>query len=222
MTKQKFAEKCIEDALLQGRWKLSERLPSERELAAEFGINRGTLRAALRTLSGKGILETVHGSGTTVQALPQKCVAHKCTLKPSLEGLRALLPPLMLSEHFVVTPGRILEMERILPMAGAALRSGNIKDFAWCQSRFLLLLAQCLENPCLIQAAKNILPDATLLNSATHEFSLIRQEEIFAVLARVLSELRRINIHKASEGVERYASLILDYLKVSPREQTSS
>ena len=65
MTKQELAEKYIEEALLRGRWKLSERLPAERELAVELGVNRGTLRAALQTLTGKGILETVHGRGTT-------------------------------------------------------------------------------------------------------------------------------------------------------------
>lgn len=222
MTKQEFAEKCIEDALLQGRWKLSERLPAERELAAEFGINRGTLRAALRTFIGKGILETVHGSGTTVQALPQKCSTQKCTLQSSLEGLRVLLPPLIVSGHLLITPLRILEMERILPMAGTALRSGNIKDFAWCQSRFFLFLVQCLENPCLVRAAENILPDTNLLYSATREFSLIRQEEIFAVLARILSELRRTDTRKASESAERYASLILGYLEVTPYKQTTA
>ena len=57
MTKQELAEKYIEEALLRGRWKLSERLPAERELAVELGVNRGTLRAALQTLTGKEFLK---------------------------------------------------------------------------------------------------------------------------------------------------------------------
>ena len=139
MTKQELAEKYIEDALLRGRWKLSERLPAERELAVELGVNRGTLRAALQTLTGKGILETVHGRGTTVQTLPQKCTALRCTLKASLEGLHLLLPPLMLSECFSATPLRILEMEHVLPQAGLALRGGDAKVFSWYQHRFFLV-----------------------------------------------------------------------------------
>lgn len=44
------AESILEQALLQGRWTLFERLPAERRLAEELGISRATLRTALRTL----------------------------------------------------------------------------------------------------------------------------------------------------------------------------
>lgn len=70
MDKQERIEQQIETALLQGRWGLFDRLPSERELASEFRINRATLRSAIRTLAGRGILETRRGSGTVVRALP--------------------------------------------------------------------------------------------------------------------------------------------------------
>lgn len=223
MTKQELAEKYIEDALLRGRWKLSERLPAERELAVELGVNRGTLRAALQTLTDKGILETVHGRGTTVQTLPQKCTALRCTLKASLEGLHLLLPPLMLSECFSATPLRILEMEHVLPQAGLALRGGDAKVFSWCQHRFFHLLVHCLENPCLLRAAENILPDTALLESAVRDFNLSQREEIFAALARILGELRRTDVRKAGESTAGYATLVLGFLEARPyRQRTGS
>ena len=77
MNKQKAIEQKLEQALLEGRWKLFERLPSERVLAEEFSVNRTTLRAALSSLAGRGILETIHGSGTRVRALPAACSALK-------------------------------------------------------------------------------------------------------------------------------------------------
>lgn len=64
------AESILEQALLQGRWTLFERLPAERRLAEELGISRATLRTALRTLVGRGILETRRNSGTFVRTLP--------------------------------------------------------------------------------------------------------------------------------------------------------
>lgn len=55
-------KKEIED----GRWKVGDRLPSERELSATFKVSRMTLRQAIQTLADEGILERKIGSGTYV------------------------------------------------------------------------------------------------------------------------------------------------------------
>lgn len=47
-------------------WKIGDRLPSERELAVQFGVSRMTLRQAVQTLADEGILERKIGSGTYV------------------------------------------------------------------------------------------------------------------------------------------------------------
>lgn len=54
--------KSVED----GRWKVGEKIPAERELAADFGVSRMTLRQAIQTLVDEGILERRVGSGTFV------------------------------------------------------------------------------------------------------------------------------------------------------------
>lgn len=51
MDKQECIERQLESALLEGRWGVFERLPSERGLAEAFGVNRATVRAALRALA---------------------------------------------------------------------------------------------------------------------------------------------------------------------------
>jgi len=51
-----------------GRLVDGERLPPERQLAAELGVSIGTLRKALADLAEKGLLNRVHGSGNYVQA----------------------------------------------------------------------------------------------------------------------------------------------------------
>jgi len=50
----------------QGRLPAGTRLPSEPELAAEFGVSRATLREALRALEGQGLVRRRWGSGTYV------------------------------------------------------------------------------------------------------------------------------------------------------------
>jgi DNA-binding FadR family transcriptional regulator len=53
----------IEEAILTGRIKTGQTLPSERDLKETFQISRGTLREALRVLEQKGLIEIRLGVG---------------------------------------------------------------------------------------------------------------------------------------------------------------
>lgn len=53
-----------------GRLSDGERLPPERDMAAEHGIAVGTLRQALKELTDRGMLVRVQGSGNYVRAKP--------------------------------------------------------------------------------------------------------------------------------------------------------
>lgn len=53
----------IEQQYQEGKLKLGDKLPTERELAALFNISRGTLRDAFRVLESQGIIETRPGGG---------------------------------------------------------------------------------------------------------------------------------------------------------------
>jgi GntR family transcriptional repressor for pyruvate dehydrogenase complex len=53
----------IQEAILDGRLKTGETLPSERQLKDMFNISRGTLREALRVLEQKGLIEIKLGAG---------------------------------------------------------------------------------------------------------------------------------------------------------------
>lgn len=48
------------------KWRVGERIPSERELAVDFSVSRMTLRQAIQTLVDEGILERRVGAGTYV------------------------------------------------------------------------------------------------------------------------------------------------------------
>ena len=49
-----------------GKWRVGDRIPSERDLAVTFKVSRMTLRQAIQTLVDEGILERRVGSGTYV------------------------------------------------------------------------------------------------------------------------------------------------------------
>ncbi|MEM6823977.1 MAG: GntR family transcriptional regulator [Pseudomonadota bacterium] len=61
------AEMLIRD-IGSGRLSDGERLPPEREMAADLGLSVGTLRKALSSLEEKGLLERIHGSGNYIRA----------------------------------------------------------------------------------------------------------------------------------------------------------
>ena len=56
----------IKDDIDLGIWKIGQRLPSERDLADEFGVSRMTLRQAITLLVEEGVLTRKVGSGTYV------------------------------------------------------------------------------------------------------------------------------------------------------------
>lgn len=208
MDKRETIEERVERALIEGRWGLFDRLPPERSLAEEFGVNRATLRAALRSLAGRGILESRRGSGTVVRALPAACRREE-TLKNCLEAFRLFMPPLVAAGMARITPTTILELERLLPAAGTALRGGDTKTFIQAQLRFFFILIRAGGNPCVERAASGLLPDGRELIRLLRDCPLPRSETLFAQLARLLSALRHADPEGAAAAVEGYAAALL-------------
>jgi GntR family transcriptional regulator, transcriptional repressor for pyruvate dehydrogenase complex len=73
----------LKNLILQGSYKPGEKLPPERKLAEKFGINRATLREALKDLEHLGLVRIRQGDGTRVLDFFQTA---------GLDLLRHLLP----------------------------------------------------------------------------------------------------------------------------------
>ncbi|HWV48229.1 MAG TPA: GntR family transcriptional regulator, partial [Microbacterium sp.] len=59
----------IETDLLEGRLGPGDRLPSERDLSADLGVGRSSVREALRVLEVMGLIRTSTGSGPQAGAI---------------------------------------------------------------------------------------------------------------------------------------------------------
>jgi GntR family transcriptional repressor for pyruvate dehydrogenase complex len=59
----------LRDAILDGRFAAGTKLPPERELAAEFDVNRTSIREAIKVLEGLGLVSVRQGDGATVRPL---------------------------------------------------------------------------------------------------------------------------------------------------------
>lgn len=68
-----------------GRFSRGERLPTERELGANFGVSRGVVREAVKVLDAMGLVEPRQGSGLYVRDDPVPPVTRALTLSVSPE-----------------------------------------------------------------------------------------------------------------------------------------
>jgi len=70
VTRARVADQVIDDLrerILTGALPRGSRLPTERELAAEFGVSAPTIRESLRALTSLGLVDVRHGSGAYVR-----------------------------------------------------------------------------------------------------------------------------------------------------------
>ncbi|ULL18565.1 GntR family transcriptional regulator [Paenibacillus sp. H1-7] len=72
LAKQQMIKQTLESMMENGQLRIGERLPSELQMAKEFGVSRETFRSAVRMLEKEGKLLVKHGVGTfVIQPLPQ-------------------------------------------------------------------------------------------------------------------------------------------------------
>jgi len=105
-----FITTTLARQILSGVFCPGDRLPNENELGAQLGVSRTALRESIRTLAGKGLVESRSRSGTYV--LPQESWSHMdYELLAWREGLEV-------DSGFMYS---LLEMRRIIEPSAAAL-----------------------------------------------------------------------------------------------------
>jgi GntR family hexuronate regulon transcriptional repressor len=98
---------AVASAISAGQYPVGSRLPSERDLAEEFGVSRPTVREAMIALEIRGLVEARHGSGIYV-----------------MEGAEAGAPPLDLD----IGAFELTEARRLFEGEACALAASVISD----------------------------------------------------------------------------------------------
>ena len=113
----------LRDAILDGRFACGQKLPPERELAAEFEVNRTSVREAIKVLEGLGLVSVRQGDGATVRPLTEASLSilpfaihrHGRTDRQALADVTEVLTPLFYEMAR-------LALDRYTPAQLAALR----------------------------------------------------------------------------------------------------
>ena len=156
----------LRQQILSGSWKPGDKLPSENELAAQFGVSRVTVRNALQKLSGLGLLETRFGEGSFIrgpeagaalnQLVPMVYLGRE-TLRDILTFRRMVEGPICEIACRRATDGEIDQLRQLLGQMERA--EADLASFARLDSQFHGLLAR-LTRSRMMQQIYQIIDDA--------------------------------------------------------------
>ena len=142
-----------------------ERLPPEMQLARQFGVNRSTLREALRELESRGLLRRRPGSKLmSVSRPPQEAVAlgvshalllHDVTVRDVWEALTILEPPLAQAAARARKAEDLRELEAAAAAFAAAQADSDL--VVQCTAEVFRSIGRAAHNPVLALAQEPLL-----------------------------------------------------------------
>jgi len=172
-------------------------LPPERELAQKFGVSRGSVRDAIRSLELIGLLEPRQGVGTVVREPPAEALINPLAavlmqkrklVGELLEVRRMIEPPLAGRAALHATAGQVAEMEQILARQKEKVLLGKMSTEE--DSEFHYQIALAADNSVvlrIVDVLMDLLRDTrerSLQTVGRSEKSLAGHRRIFAALKR--------------------------------------
>ena len=116
--------------ILRRRYRPGERLPAERELATRLGVNRGSVREALKKLEQQGLVEIRRGDGAIVRHPEDASVEVVRHLLCAGDGLDRRVLEEVLDIHEMLLAGAVALTVRQLPDAALARARALVADLA--------------------------------------------------------------------------------------------
>lgn len=145
----------IAASIRNGQLSSGERLPTERELSAAFGVSRGVVREAVKVLGALGLLEARQGSGiyvlNTIPTVTRAFTLSVSTDAQSVEQLFEFRRTLEVdAAHFAALRRNDDQLATIVAAAEAtahALETGNWAEFGITDNAFHAAVARASGNP---------------------------------------------------------------------------
>jgi GntR family transcriptional repressor for pyruvate dehydrogenase complex len=205
--------------ILDGTFPAGQALPAERALAERFGVSRGSIRDAFRTLETIGLLVTRHGQGTFPQELDvnrliaplASVLSYHFELQDELLDVRRMFEPAVARVAATrVTDEDLADLERILDAQRGKLQTGRsaiVEDTAFhhvlaraTRNRVVVSIMATL-NDLLVESRK-----LTLKQEGRPGRSILGHEA-------VVSALRQRDAGAAAEAMREHIDQIADILR---------
>jgi GntR family transcriptional repressor for pyruvate dehydrogenase complex len=166
LEKLTYSELIIEkmkELILNRKLGPGDRLPSERELALEFGVSRASIREAIKALTALGLLETRIGDGTYVRPNLGESVLEPLSwavllaegVGPDLAETREVIEPHIAG--LAAERATVSEKKKLLTTLDAMREAvGKPTPFAQADLEFHLALAKGAHNQILLEVMNGL------------------------------------------------------------------
>lgn len=221
-TSQIIAEK-IEEFFLKGDLQPGSKLPSERELASQFGVSRSSVREALQQLELTGAIIIRQGGGSYIntsevekvsQLLSDSIVEAESHLVVDMLELRRALEIEAISLASVrAVPADLAKIKQALDEMKSSLydaEKGIKADLHFHQR-----IVEASHNPLLINLVQSLAEkmEDSIRATRTHRFMDVdRYEDTFIEHAELFEAISIRNSVLAKERMEKHITRILDEL----------
>lgn len=194
------------------------RLPSERQLAEEFGLARSSVREAIRALAEQGVLESRRGAGTYLAAtsgetllrrLAQAAQGQSARVAQVFEFRRMLEPQLVRRAVANATEMQLARMRRTVARQEKDIASGGTGRRQ--DRQFHRLVAEATGNPLAVEAVHSLaelfdVPRAKQFDSPMRDKASLESHK------RVLAAMVARDADLAAREMERHLSEMQDMI----------
>ena len=196
----------LEGAIRGGRLKEADRLPPERQLSAQLGVSRATVREALHELELKGLVERRQGRGTAVvdlgrgehtQQLLRKLDARERDLAEVMDFRETIEVPMAARAARSATKADIARLESLFERMEAEISGERYGEL---DERFHLLVARATHNSLLAKVVELTSQWTTTSRSPLLENTARRRLSLEGHRA-ILDGVRRRDPERAAEAM---------------------
>ncbi len=148
---------AIEQRIMDGSMKVGDRLPTETQLAADFGVNRSTVREGIRLLEQQGLIRREAGRRLFVSVprydelgsrVQRALMLHRVSFRELWEVSMVLEPAIARSAAARITPEELQAIEDNIEETRRAVEAG--RRLVDLDIGFHLLVARATRNNALV------------------------------------------------------------------------
>ncbi len=217
----------IRALITEGKISSGDRLPTEREMADQFGVSRTVIRDAIKILSGHGILDVRHGSGIFVASVNSQQVIERLSevvlIEPhsmqSLFDVRVVLETASIawaaervSKMQCEALLELLDQSDEIVSGNSILSEDQLITLGEMDSTFHLQICTYANNPVLDLLMKNLLD---LLAVSRHHSLRIpdRAQRSIAEHRAIVDALKSSAPHFAKEAMINHLNSVFESIK---------
>jgi DNA-binding FadR family transcriptional regulator len=183
----------VRGLVADGTYHIGDRLPSEGELGALFGVGRSTVREAMRVLASRGLVDVRHGEGTFVASATLHESFEERLGRAALHEIYEVRLFLELALSELATQRRdardIAAMRACLKKRAQAIRAGDVERYAEADFAFHLAVAKAAKNAALFDMYESFVATVrpVLAAATTPEYVRDEKDRLHAALCEAIA-----------------------------------